>query len=64
MTLKSTDVLPLDYITSTAEYKRAAYFVIIPKRFKFEQILIPEFWRHATMLKTALLNFEWVGSSI
>ena len=52
MALRSTEVLPLESVTSTADFKRAVYFIQIPKRFAWEAVLVPEFWRNITMLKT------------
>jgi hypothetical protein len=51
MALKSTEVLPLDYVTSTAEFKRSIYHVVIPRKFNWQSVLSPEFWRNVTSLK-------------
>ena len=51
MALRSTDVLPLDHVTSTAEFKRSIYHVTIPRRFTWQNVLVPEFWRNVTALK-------------
>ena len=59
MALKSSDVLPLDHVTSTAEFKRAIYHVTIPRRFNWYNVLVPEFWRNVTMLNAHdLLELE------
>lgn len=57
---KTNEVLPLDHVTSTAEYKRATYHVTIPRKFSFEaDCLQPEFWRNVSQLKAHdLLEIE------
>ena len=47
----NTEVLPMGTIQGLAEYSRAAYFVVIPRKFSFDDCLDPSFWRHATILK-------------
>jgi hypothetical protein len=57
--LRSNEVLPLDHVTSTAEYKRSIYHITVPRRFTWENVLVPEWFRNVTMLKTHdLLELE------
>jgi hypothetical protein len=51
MALKEIDVLPIDHINASADFARAHYHVVIPKRFSWEHCLLPEFYRHQTKLQ-------------
>ncbi len=47
----NTEVLQMGAIQGLAEYSRSVYFVTIPRKFTFEDVLDPSFWRHATILR-------------
>ena len=50
MALRSDQVLPAEFVGSTADYARSAYHLKIPRKFTFEQLLQPEVWRLQTKL--------------
>jgi hypothetical protein len=49
--LRSNEVLPLDHVTSSAEFSRTTYFIKVPPKFTFDNCLVPEFFRNISMLK-------------
>jgi hypothetical protein len=48
---KSDDVLPLDYLATTAEYHRQVWHVLIPKRFGWNDVTDPAFWVHQNRIQ-------------
>ena len=46
MALKSDQVLPLEFVTKTAEYARSSYQLTIPAKWKYEDLLLPEVWKN------------------
>jgi len=44
--LKSDQVLPLEFVTKTAEYTRASYQLTIPAKWSYESLLLPEVWKN------------------
>jgi hypothetical protein len=48
---KSDEVLPLDYLASPAEFHRQVWHVLIPKRFKWEDVTDPSFWVHQNRIQ-------------
>lgn len=47
MALKQNEVLPIDFITKTADYARTAYQLTIPAaKWSYEALLNPEVWKN------------------
>ena len=52
MALKNDECLPHDFIQGKANFHRASYHVVVPRRFSFADTLNPEWWRHASKIRT------------